>query len=168
MKVRNVVVNKKQIEIIVDILVSKIDQYYDREQTVIIIVVEPRAKRFSSDLLKKLPEKFGVCPVVSKKTISDVELDMHNVPSLTGRNVLVVDAICESGKTISKILKELDNRSPSMVDVCVLIDKYKSRTEAVPLRFVGARVDEDGDLVGYGVDSNGEGRDFPFIFVVDN
>ena len=79
------------------------------------------------------------------RIVKDVELD------LTGRDVVLVDGVLDTGLTVSYLLGELGRRNPRSLDVCVLVDKQARRVVPVPLRFSGLAIDEPY-VVGYGLD----------------
>ena len=87
----------------------------------------------------------------------DVETD------LTGKYVLVVEDIADSGLTLQWLRKHLEELGASSVEVCVLISKMERRDVDVKLDYVGFEV-EKGFLVGYGLDYNGRYRNLNQIY----
>jgi hypoxanthine phosphoribosyltransferase len=75
----------------------------------------------------------------------DLDLD------ITDRDVVVVDAVIDTGLTLSYLLPELARRGPRSLAVCALLDKQTRRVVPVDARFVGFRIDEPY-VVGYGLD----------------
>lgn len=75
----------------------------------------------------------------------DLDLD------ITGRDVVVVDAVIDTGLTLSYLLPELGRRGPRSLAVCALLDKRTRRVVPVDARFVGFSIDEPY-VVGYGLD----------------
>ena len=87
----------------------------------------------------------------------DVETD------LTGRHVLVVEDIADSGLTIEWLRKHLLELGAASVEVCVLINKLERRDVDVKLDYVGFEV-QHGFLVGYGLDYDGRYRNLNQIY----
>jgi bifunctional protein TilS/HprT len=85
--------------------------------------------------------------------------------SITGRHVLMVEDIVDTGMTLNYILSHLSAHNPASLRVCTLLDKRARRLINVPLDYVGFEV-PDEFVVGYGLDYKGEYRNLPFIGVL--
>ncbi|MCS7337223.1 MAG: hypoxanthine phosphoribosyltransferase [Verrucomicrobiae bacterium] len=81
------------------------------------------------------------------------------------RDVLVVDDILDTGRTLSYILPKLRALRPRRIRVCVLLDKPSRRVEDVHADYVGFRI-PDYFVVGYGLDFAERYRNLPFIGVL--
>lgn len=90
----------------------------------------------------------------------DIEID------ITGKPVIVVEDIVDTGLTLKRILRLLEERGPASIHVCVLIDKRERREEDVSIEYRGFLV-ESGFLVGYGLDCNEWFRQLPDIYSLD-
>jgi hypoxanthine phosphoribosyltransferase len=82
--------------------------------------------------------------------------------NVTGRHVIVVEDIVDTGMTLSCILNYLRSRNPASLSICTLLDKRARRIAGVPLDYVGFEV-PDEFVVGYGLDYREEYRNLPFI-----
>jgi hypoxanthine phosphoribosyltransferase len=81
---------------------------------------------------------------------------------ITGRHVLVVEDIIDSGLTLSWLLGNLKSRGPASVQVCVLLRKPSSARMDVEVAYTGFEI-EDAFVVGYGLDYAERYRNLPFI-----
>jgi hypoxanthine phosphoribosyltransferase len=81
---------------------------------------------------------------------------------ITGRNVLVVEDIIDSGLTLSWLLGNLKSRGPASVQVCVLLRKPSSARMDVEVAYTGFEI-EDAFVVGYGLDYAERYRNLPFV-----
>jgi hypoxanthine phosphoribosyltransferase len=81
---------------------------------------------------------------------------------LTGRDVLVVEDIVDTGMTLNTLLGDMRSRSPASLKVCALLDKRVRRLVDVPLDYVGFEV-PDEFVVGYGLDFRQKYRNLPFV-----
>jgi hypoxanthine phosphoribosyltransferase len=81
---------------------------------------------------------------------------------ITGRHVLVVEDIIDSGLTLSWLVGNLRSRGPASVDVCVMLRKPGAAQMDVPVRYTGFDI-ADEFVVGYGLDYAEEYRNLPFI-----
>jgi hypoxanthine phosphoribosyltransferase len=81
---------------------------------------------------------------------------------ISGRHVLVVEDIVDSGLTLSWLLGNLRSRGPASVQVCVLLRKPNSVKMPVEVAYTGFDI-EDEFVVGYGLDYDEKYRNLPFI-----
>jgi len=82
-----------------------------------------------------------------------------------GRDVLVVDDILDTGKTLKRVLGVLREHKPRRIKVCVLLEKKARRTEKVRADYVGFQI-PDLFVVGYGLDYAERYRNLPFVGVL--
>ncbi|HUZ22489.1 MAG TPA: hypoxanthine phosphoribosyltransferase [Streptosporangiaceae bacterium] len=81
---------------------------------------------------------------------------------ITGRHVLVVEDIIDSGLTLSWLVGNLESRGPASVRVCVLLRKPMATRIKVDVAYTGFDID-DAFVVGYGLDYSERYRNLPFI-----
>ncbi len=82
--------------------------------------------------------------------------------SITDRNVLVVEDIVDSGRTLSYLLEMLKQRGAADVKLCALLDKPERRVVDVKVDYIGFQI-PDEFVVGYGLDYNQKYRNLPYI-----
>ena len=82
-----------------------------------------------------------------------------------GRDVLLVDDILDTGKTLHKVLAKLRALKPRRIKTCVLLDKAARRVEPVQADYVGFQI-PDFFVVGYGLDFAERYRNLPFVGVL--
>jgi len=81
---------------------------------------------------------------------------------ITGRHVLFVKDVIDTGLTLNYLLRTLKTRHPASLEVCVLFNKDKRRLIDLPLRYVGFDI-PDYFVVGYGLDYREKYRNLPFV-----
>jgi hypoxanthine phosphoribosyltransferase len=81
---------------------------------------------------------------------------------ITGRNVLIVEDIIDSGLTLSWLMSNLTSRGPASVEVCTLLRKPEAAQVDVPVRYVGFNIPNEF-VIGYGLDYNERYRNVPFV-----
>lgn len=87
--------------------------------------------------------------------------------SIEGRDVLVVEDIIDSGRTLSHLMKILNERKPSSICLCTLLDKpERSEVDDVNVDYTGFQV-PDEFVVGYGLDYDQLYRNLPYVGVVE-
>jgi hypoxanthine phosphoribosyltransferase len=82
-----------------------------------------------------------------------------------GRDVLLVDDILDTGKTLSRVIPKLRVLKPRRIKVCVLLDKPSRRVQKVAADYVGFEI-PDVFVVGYGLDYAEKYRNLPFVGVL--
>jgi hypoxanthine phosphoribosyltransferase len=98
----------------------------------------------------------------STKTSGIVKILKDLSTSIEGRDVILVEDICDSGLTLKYLIELLEGRKPNSLRVCVLLDKKERRVVDVELHYVGFEV-PDRFLVGYGLDYAEKYRNLPYI-----
>jgi hypoxanthine phosphoribosyltransferase len=89
------------------------------------------------------------------------DLDMN----ISGRDVLVVEDIIDSGLTLSYLMRSLSARKPASLEVCTLLTKPERREVDVPVRYVGFEI-PNKFVIGYGLDFDQRYRNLPFVAVL--
>lgn len=129
---------------------------------------------FTADLIRALTEA-GVDAEVEFLGLSSygagtesqgrvrVTLDLDT--DVAGRDILIIDDILDSGRTLNFVKTLLESRGAKRVRTCVLLDKPERREVSVDADFTGFQV-PDAFVVGYGMDVAGLGRGLPYIGTV--
>lgn len=144
-------------------------QYLDRELT--IIAVLNGSLIFMADLLRRipLPLKLDCLSVASYHggTSSSGEVVFRQVllPDVTGRHILILDDILDSGLTLNAIRRKLEGANPLSVRVCVLLEKQIPRAAPVDADYIGFKIGNEF-VVGYGLDYMERYRNLPCIGVL--
>ena len=85
--------------------------------------------------------------------------------AIQGKDVLVVEDIVDSGRTLSYLLEMLRDRKPASLKLCTLLDKPDRRVIEVPVDYTGFQI-PDEFVVGYGLDYDQKYRNLPYIGIV--
>ncbi len=83
-----------------------------------------------------------------------------------GREVLIVDDIMDSGHTLNKVKKKLEEKNPNSIKICVMLDKPSRRQVDLNPDYVGFSI-PDVFIVGYGLNYGDHYRNIPYIFTFD-
>lgn len=89
------------------------------------------------------------------------DLDLN----ITGRHVLFVEDMVDTGLTLNYLLRLLREREPASLEVCTLFDKPRLRLVKLPLKYIGFEL-PDRFVVGYGLDYRQRYRNLPFVGVL--
>ena len=82
--------------------------------------------------------------------------------AVTGREVLFVEDIVDTGLTLGYLVRNLQGREPASLAVCTLLDRRVRRLANLPIRYTGFEV-PDRFLVGYGLDHREMFRNLPYL-----
>jgi len=143
--------------------------YRDRELTVIAVL--NGSLIFIADLLRRipLPLKLDCLSVASyhgkAKTSQEVIFKQIGLPDVADRNILLLDDILDSGRTLAAIREKLKAANPRSIRICVLLSKKKERSRQIDADYVGFEI-EDEFVVGYGLDFMEQYRNLPYIGVL--
>ena len=169
--------SKSSLQRMVKSLAGKIVKDYKSRKSnksLVVISVLKGAFIFTADLIReiKLPVQLEFVKISSYGSgrVSSGRLDAPLLllpPDLTGRDILIVEDIVDSGRTIS-FLKEYirDQYKPKSLKVACLLNKEARREVDIKPDYVGFEVD-DYFLVGYGLDSAENYRHLPFLAVIE-
>ena len=123
---------------------------------------------FMADLVRRLTipcrVDFMACSSYGSGTTSSgqVKVTKDLSESIEGLNVLVVEDILDSGRTLNYLLKLLEARRPASVRLCTLLDKPERRVVQVNVDYTGFVI-PDTFIVGYGLDYDQRYRNLPYI-----
>ena len=93
------------------------------------------------------------------KIIKDLDSD------LSGKDVLIVEDILDTGVTLSKLVPMLKMRRPNSVKICAILDKPERRKADIHADYLGFQV-PDEFVVGYGLDYDEKYRNLPYVGVL--
>ena len=91
--------------------------------------------------------------------LRDISVEVKN------KNVLIVDDILDTGRTMDSVSKHLFKEEPAQMRSCVLLDKPARREVPFQADYIGFEV-SDQFVVGYGLDYNGRHRELPYIAII--
>jgi hypoxanthine phosphoribosyltransferase len=87
--------------------------------------------------------------------------------NITGRHVLVLEDIIDTGLTLSYLMRNLGAREPASLEVCALLVKHGRRETDVPVKYVGFEI-PNRFVVGYGLDYGERYRNLPHVAVMSD
>lgn len=148
---------------------AQISRDYEGKELVILCILKGGAM-FMTDLVKHItvPLKMEFMVVSSYgdeykssglvKILKDLDEPIH------GKNVLIVEDIIDSGRTLSYLKKMLNERNPESLKLCTLLNKEEQREVEVEVDYTGFKVGNEF-VIGYGLDYKQYYRNLPYIAV---
>src|SRR5215831_2292464 len=152
-----------------DALAAKISQdYRNRELTVIAVL--NGSVILLADLLRRIPlplrlDFISVSSYDGAESRGELVFRQISRLDVSGRHVLLLDDILDSGLTLATIREKLATTEPASIRICVLLEKEKTRVRPVEPDYIGFRI-ADEFVVGYGLDFKERYRNLPCIGVL--
>lgn len=167
MEIQEILLTEQDIGKKVHELAGQISKDYTGKELVVISILKG-AMVFTADLIRLIPfpvtvdfvhaSSYGMGTRSTRRILlkKDIETD------ITGKHVLLVDCIIDTGETMDFLIKRYAARNPATLKAVVLLNKQSRRTVHVPLDYVGYVI-PDKFVVGYGVDCGEKYRNMPSI-----
>ncbi len=173
MKIKNINVHLTEEELDKRIreMAAQISKDFDGEPITLICILKGSVF-FTCDLAKRIsnPVELDFMKVSSygsgTSSSGRVKIEQDLDENIEGKNVLVVEDIIDSGRTLSYLLDILGRRNPKSLKLCTLLDKPDRRVVEVNVDYVGFEI-PDEFVVGYGLDYDQKYRDLPYIGYVE-
>ncbi len=167
-----ILISEKDIKNKVKQLAKDIASDFENKEILVVGILKG-AFIFTADLVRELQEylnvKIDFIQVSSYHTgmessgevifVKDMSIDIK------GKNVLIVDDIIDTGRTLEALVEALKQREPNILKTCVLLDKKERREVNYNADFVGFVI-PDKFVIGYGLDWAEEGRAFKDIYAI--
>lgn len=167
----SVLISKDEVEDRIARMAEEIDKAY-AGKTVHLVGILKGSVFFLCELAKRLtiPVTMDFMSVSSygDKTVSSgvVKLSKDLDENIEGRDVIIVEDILDSGRTLSYLVEALSARKPESLKIITLLDKPERRVIPVDLYMTGFQV-PDRFVVGYGLDCAQKYRNLPYIGVIE-
>ena len=168
--IKAILLTKQEIDMMVHRIASSInDDFYGEEVTAVVIL--KGSIMFAADLVRCLTvnvkldfmqaSSYG-CGVESSGVINikkDLETDVK------GKNVLIIEDIVDSGRTLSLLREEIEKRGAKKVAIASLLSKQSRRAVDVKVEYIGTEI-PDEFVVGYGLDMDEKYRQLDYIGIL--
>lgn len=168
--IQRVLLNEQEIQDIVSRVGKQVTEDY-RGKNLVLVSVLKGSVVFMADLMRAIDLPLSIdFMVVSSygngtessgqvKIIKDLDLD------LSGQDLLLVEDILDTGRTLYSLREILKMRSPSSIRICTFLDKPERRKADIQADYIGAEV-PDEFVVGYGLDFAQRYRNLPYLGVL--
>jgi len=166
----NRLLTQEQVASIVQGLADRISKDYDGRELVLVCILKG-AFVFLSDLIRhlRIPAQVDFVRLASygsgMKTCGKIEITKDVEIPLENKDVLIIEDIIDSGRTLQFLRDRLALLNPRSIRVCALLDKKARREVEMEADYLGTEVD-DLFIVGYGIDFNEHYRHLPEIYYV--
>ena len=170
--VGEVLVTEEQIQAKTRELGHRISRDYEGQDLLLVCVLKG-AVSFLADLMREItiPHEIDFMAIssygASTESSGVVRILKDLDTNIEGRNVLIVEDIVDTGRTLHYITQNLKTRSPKSVRICALLSKPSRREIEIPLDYVGFEI-PNKFVIGYGLDFAEIYRSLPYIGVLKN
>lgn len=168
--VEKILLSEQEIADMVKGLGRQISEDY-KDKNLLMVSVLKGSVVFMADLMRAItiPCRIDFMSVSSygsgTKSSGTVKIQKDLDLDLRGYDLLIVEDILDSGKTLSHLVELLSLRGPKSIKICTFLDKPERRTANIKADYVGTSV-PDEFVVGYGLDYDEKYRNLPYLGVL--
>ena len=168
-EVESVLIGEKQIAARVRELAADIERDFI-ERDLLVVALLTGTVPFLADLIRNITlplrlDFMGVSSYGNNTVPGELVFTKELKLEAKNRDVLLVDDILDTGKTLRAVMDKLDALQPRSLRTCVMLEKKSRRSENITADYVGFDV-PDAFVVGYGLDYAEKYRNLPFIGVL--
>jgi len=141
-----------------------------KDKSIFMAVILKGAFVFASDLIRNIKKDvyidfMQVTSYQGTKTTGDVKISKDLDEQISGRHVIIIEDIIDTGITVKKIIELLKMRNPKTIEVCSFLNKPSQRIVDINIKYIGFSI-ENFFVVGYGMDYNQNFRQYPDIRIL--
>ena len=167
--IKKISVSEQKIEELLTRLGKQITKDYTGKEPMFIGLLKG-CNPFMVDLLKHVDlyctlDYMDVSSYAGTKSTGNVRINHDLSVNVEGKDIIVVDDILDTGRTLNAVVQLLKARGAKSVRLCVLLDKPEGRVAPIEADYVGDLVPNEF-VVGYGLDYNEKYRNLPYIGVL--
>ena len=163
-------ISARDIQEKVDELANRLSQDYNGKHPLFIAILNG-SFIFAADIFRRLSIPAEICFIKlasykgtrsTGQVITSIGLDTE----VYGRDVIILEDIIDTGKTLNEFLPQLTHQQPKSLRICSLLHKYEATVYPVDIDYLGFAI-PDHFVVGYGLDYDGLGRNLDAIYQLD-
>jgi hypoxanthine phosphoribosyltransferase len=168
--IKEVLIRREEIDSMCQRLGRQISEDYAGKEIILIGVLKG-AYAFIADLARYItvPLRVDFMSVSSygsgTRTSGVVRINKDLDSDITGKNIIVVEDIVDSGLTLKHLKELLTTRNPASIALCTAFDKPERRRVEIHVDYVGMKI-PDEFIVGYGLDFDGKYRNLPDVSIL--
>ena len=168
--IKTVLVSEEQLKAKVAELGAQISKDYEGKDLMLVSILKGSVV-FMADIMRAITIPCSIEFMVvssygnSTTTSGVVKIKKDLDDDLTGKSILIVEDILDTGVTLSKLVPLLKTRNPESVRICAILDKPSRRKADIVPDYEGFQV-PDEFVVGYGLDYDEKYRNLPYVGVL--
>ena len=150
-------------------IAKEIENDYTGKEVTLVCILKGSIM-FFSDLIRNIDKniKLDFIRISSydKYKSGEIKLVKGLLSDIKGKNIILVEDIIDTGKTMNYLISYLEKQEPNSIKVCTLLDKPSKRTMPFKADYVAFEVD-DKFIVGYGLDFNEDYRNLNYVGYIE-
>lgn len=148
---------------------EEINKDYEGQEPLFLVVLNG-AFVFAADLMREIsvPAEVSFVKLASYEGTSSTGTVREVIglnTDITGRPIIIVEDIVESGITMAHMIETLKKQNPKSIDICTLLVKPEKLEVKLDIRYTAMEIPNDF-ILGYGLDYNGLGRGLKDIYTI--
>lgn len=166
-----VLIDEEKLQARVTEIADSIQEEYGEKELILICILKGSIF-FTVDLAKKIKGdvKLEFIRVSSyndgTESSGEIKMKLDLKDSIQGKDVIVVEDIIDTGRTLSYLIEYLKMKKPNSLKLCALLDKPERRVQKVNVDYIGFQI-PDKFVVGYGLDMDEKYRNLPYIGYIE-
>lgn len=147
-------------------LAEQIQREYNNEEIVIVCILKG-ATFFAVELAKRIESDtiidfMKVSSYEGTESTGKINFTLDISEDITGKNVLIVEDIVDTGRTLAYVKKYLESKNPKSVKICTMLNKKERRVVELNPEYVAFDI-PDKFVIGYGLDYDEKYRNLPYV-----
>ena len=147
-------------------LAEQIQKDYNNEEIVIVCILKG-ATFFAVELAKRIDSDtiidfMKVSSYEGTESTGKINFTLDISEDITGKNVLIVEDIVDTGRTLAYVKKYLESKNPKNVKICTMLNKKERRVIDLEPEYVAFDI-PDKFVIGYGLDYDEKYRNLPYV-----
>jgi hypoxanthine phosphoribosyltransferase len=168
--IKRVIISYEQIEQRSKELAKEVEAYYEDKDAPLLVALLKGSIPFLAELIKHIEldieyDFMDVSSYEGTESIGDVRILKDLDQSIKGLNILLVEDIVDTGRTVQEVTKTLFNKGANEVKIVSLLDKPSRRLVDVKADFVGFEIPNEF-VVGFGLDFNEKYRQLGYVGIL--
>lgn len=166
----NILINKAKLEKRIEELAKQIEKDYEGKDIVFIGILKG-CVMFMTQLAKNMKTSveldfIDVSSYEGTESSGKVKINKDIRNSIEGKDVIIVEDIIDTGRTLTEVLEYLKQKNPNSIKIATMLSKPSRRIMELNVEYIGFAI-EDKFVVGYGLDYNEKYRNLPYIGYVE-
>lgn len=171
MKEINVWINKSKLEKRIQELAKQIEKDY-KDKEIVMVGILKGSVMFMTELAKNIKSNveldfMDVSSYEGTESTKKVTINKDIRNSIEGKDVIIVEDIIDTGRTLTYVLEHLKQKNPNSIKIVTMLSKPSRRIMELNVEYIGFAI-EDKFVVGYGLDYKEKYRNLPYIGYIES
>ena len=167
----NVLINKAKLEKRIEEMGKQIQKNYQGKEIVFVGILKGSVM-FMAELAKNIKSSveldfMDVSSYEGTESTKKVKINKDIRNSIEGKDVIIVEDIIDTGRTLTYVLEYLKQKNPNSIKIATMLSKPSRRVMELNVDYIGFAI-EDKFVVGYGLDYNEKYRNLPYIGYIES